>query len=147
MVVAPKNYPEAEIKVFSSCPIFFDFSTLSNQFFPGLEMVLVCVLLTFNRCWPTGLVSASFSSHMLSHINFCVNPIMNIKEAMRETFRPHCTNVVITTTQKMKFSVKDFFSKCEQIRSKLRIWSHLLKKSLMENFIFCAVNYPSRSIH
>ena len=33
--------------------------------------------------------------------------------------------------QKMKFSIKDFFSF-------LRIWSHLLKKSLMENF-FCAV--------
>ena len=39
----------------------------------------------------------------------------------------------------MKFSIKDFFSKCDQIRRKLRIWSHLLKKSLMENFIFCAV--------
>ena len=39
----------------------------------------------------------------------------------------------------MKFSVKDFFSKCDQIRRKLRIWSHLLKKSLMENCIFCAV--------
>ena len=25
------------------------------------------------------------------------------------------------------------------LRSLLRIWSHLLKKSLMENFIFCAV--------
>ena len=36
----------------------------------------------------------------------------------------------------MKFSIKDFFSKCDQIRSFLRIWSHLLKKSLMENFIF-----------
>ena len=34
---------------------------------------------------------------------------------------------------------KDFFSKCEQIRRKLRICSHLLKKSLMENFMFCAV--------
>ena len=44
------------------------------------------------------------------------------------------------TAQKMKFSIKDFFSKCDQIRSKLRIWSHLLKKSLMENFIFCAVS-------
>ena len=39
----------------------------------------------------------------------------------------------------MKFSIKDFFSKCDHIRSFLRIWSHLLKKSLMENFIFCAV--------
>ena len=40
----------------------------------------------------------------------------------------------------MKFSIKDSFSKCDQIRRKLRMWSHLLKKSLMENFIFCAVN-------
>ena len=41
--------------------------------------------------------------------------------------------------KKMKFSIKDFFSKCDQIRSLLRIWPHLLNKSLMENFIFCAV--------
>ena len=33
---------------------------------------------------------------------------------------------------------KDFFSKCDQIRRKPRIWSRLLKKSLMENFIFSA---------
>ena len=33
-------------------------------------------------------------------------------------------------TQKMKFSIEDFFSKCDQIRSFLRIWSHLLKKIL-----------------
>ena len=38
------------------------------------------------------------------------------------------------TAQKMKFSIKDFFSKCDQIRGKLRVWSHLLKKSLTENF-------------
>ena len=43
------------------------------------------------------------------------------------------------TAQKMKFSIKDFFSKWDQIRRKLRIWSHLVKQSLMENFIFCAV--------
>ena len=29
-------------------------------------------------------------------------------------------------------------TKCDQIYRKLQIWSHLLKKSLMENFIFCA---------
>ena len=33
----------------------------------------------------------------------------------------------------------DFFSKCDQIRRELRIWSHLLKKYLMENFIFCEI--------
>ena len=36
----------------------------------------------------------------------------------------------------MKFSIKDFFRK-------LRIWSHLLKKSLMGNFIFCVVKQTS----
>ena len=44
----------------------------------------------------------------------------------------------IVTAQKMKFFIKDFFSKCDQICRELRIWSHLLKKSSMENFIFCA---------
>ena len=43
------------------------------------------------------------------------------------------------TAQKIKFFIKDFFSKCDQIRSFLRIWSHLLKKSLIENFLFCAM--------
>ena len=47
---------------------------------------------------------------------------------------------LLLTAQKMKFSIKDFFSKCDQIRSLLRIWSHLLKKSLTENFISCAIS-------
>ena len=47
--------------------------------------------------------------------------------------------VISYSAKKMKFSIKDFFSKCEQIRRKLQIRSHLLKKSFMENFIFCAV--------
>ena len=41
------------------------------------------------------------------------------------------------TAQKTKFSIKDFFSKSDQISSFFQIWSHLLKKSLMENLIFC----------
>ena len=45
------------------------------------------------------------------------------------------------TAQKMKFSMKGFFNKCDQVRRKLRIWLHLLKKYLMENFIFRAVHY------
>ena len=44
------------------------------------------------------------------------------------------------SAQKMKFSIQNFFSKRNQIRKKLRIWSYLLKKSFMENFIFlCSV--------
>ena len=50
------------------------------------------------------------------------------------------------TVQKIKFSIQDFFSKVDQIPRKLRIWSHLLKKSLMENFIlFCSVSITIRS--
>ena len=48
-------------------------------------------------------------------------------------------NEIASTAQKMKFSMKDFFSKCDQIRSFLRNWLHLLKKFLTENFILCAV--------
>ena len=43
----------------------------------------------------------------------------------------------------MKFSIKDFFSKFDQTRSLLRIWSYLLKKSLMENFIFLCSDIPT----
>ena len=39
----------------------------------------------------------------------------------------------------MKFSITDFFSKCDQIHSFLQIWSYLRNKSVMENLIFCAV--------
>ena len=51
-------------------------------------------------------------------------------------FANHCV-------QKVKFSIEDFFSKYDQIRRKLWIWSHLLKEFLMENFIFCTVSYAS----
>ena len=44
----------------------------------------------------------------------------------------------------MKFSAKNFFSMCQQIHQKLRIYSHLLKKSLAEN-LFCTVPYVVRS--
>ena len=40
-----------------------------------------------------------------------------------------CCGMANNTTQKMKFYNKDFFRK-------LPIWSHLLKKPLMESFIF-----------
>ena len=46
---------------------------------------------------------------------------------------------IINTVQKMKFPIKDAFSKCDQIRRNLRS-CYLLKKFLMEDFIFlCSV--------
>ena len=41
----------------------------------------------------------------------------------------------------MKFSIKYFFSKYDEIWNFLRIRPRLLKKSLMENFIFWAVEF------
>ena len=52
---------------------------------------------------------------------------------------------MISTAQEMKFSTKDLFGKCDQIRSFLRIWSHFLKKSLVENFISSALFVDSRA--
>ena len=45
-------------------------------------------------------------------------------------------NEATVTAQKLKFSIKDFFSKNDQIRSFLRICWHLLKKSLMVSLIY-----------
>ena len=48
-----------------------------------------------------------------------------------------------STAKKMKFSMKYVFGKCDQIRS-CCIFGHLLKKSLMENFIFlCSARFSS----
>ena len=63
------------------------------------------------------------------------------KKAIHSAMNMWNVNAELPTTQKMKFSIKDFFSKCELILSFLRIWSHLLKKSLKENFIFYAVRF------
>ena len=54
--------------------------------------------------------------------------------------------ILLVLHTKKRFSIKDFFSKCDQIHRKLRIWSHLLKKSLMENFIFvqCGLHLTAR---
>ena len=49
----------------------------------------------------------------------------------------------ISTVQK---SVRDFYSKCDQICGFLHIRSHLLKKSSMKKFIFCAVLKQSFSL-
>ena len=53
---------------------------------------------------------------------------------------------VLITAQNMKFFTKDFLSKCDQICSFLRICSHLLKKCLVENFIFGAAKLVAHSL-
>ena len=66
---------------------------------------------------------------------------MLLKVWVRQTLQDVIGNAPVATSlqKKIKFSIKNFFSKCDQIRSFLQIWSHLLNKTLMENFIFCPV--------
>ena len=61
-------------------------------------------------------------------------PLRNIQKKLFCSWQ----NKILLTAQK-KFSIKDFFSKCDQIRRKLRVRSHLMKKSLIENYIFCTL--------
>ena len=68
-------------------------------------------------------------------------PLINCEINFILTWSKEC----LITTQKTKFSITDLFSKCDQIRWKLWIWSQLLNKSVMENFTFCAVNPTSNS--
>ena len=60
---------------------------------------------------------------------------------MSDLFSGKTTN----TEQKIDFSNKDFFSKCNQILSFLQIWSHLLKKFLMEVSVFVLCKFLSKA--
>ena len=45
-------------------------------------------------------------------------------------------NLLISTcSQKMKFAIKEFFSKCEYVYRKLQIYENLLKNSLMKTSV------------
>ena len=68
------------------------------------------------------------------HLFFLYKPLLSQSLGKSEYI-----SSLLDTAQKMKFSIKDFFGNCDRIRRKLQIWSHLPKKSLMENFILCAV--------
>ena len=61
------------------------------------------------------------------------------KEIKQNWTAPRNLDICFCHYAKNKCFIKEFFSKCYLTRSFLRICSHLLKKSLMENFIFCAV--------
>ena len=88
-----------------------------------------------------------FQEHLWRAVSSCKSNFHNIlcDEDLRtqynilETHKLKYNDLNHITAQKMNFFIKDFFSKCDQSRSFLRILSYLLKKSLMENFIFCAV--------
>ena len=81
------------------------------------------------RTPPLDVFEKAFISSRIYYLSFDLVRLLNLR-----------VKAAVVTAQKMKFSIKDFFNKCDQVRSFLRIWSHLLKKTLMENFIYCALS-------
>ena len=62
---------------------------------------------------------------LLVNLSLSIDAVFIYKTATcNQNFKYHCTK---------KFSIKDFSGKCDQIRKKLQIWSHLLDKFLIEN--------------
>ena len=63
---------------------------------------------------------------------------------------PSCRNkfLVYPLRKKIMFSIRNLFSKCKQIRRKLRIGSYLLKKSLTKKAFLCAeISFRSSRSH
>ena len=69
-------------------------------------------------------------SKLNKHISLIIEPEGELK--LYEQY-------VLNKAQKMKFCINDSFSKCDQVRSFLWIWLHLLNIFLLESFIFCAM--------
>ena len=67
---------------------------------------------------------------------YTINPLMPGVHKRSPPGIKGLIGVFSSLRNKMKFPIIDFFSKCDQIRRKLLIWSHCLKKSFMENFFF-----------
>ena len=66
----------------------------------------------------------------------CIVFIVTSVVVPHKNSKTHCTK---NEGLRIKKSIKNFLSKCDQIRSLLRIWPNLMKKSLTENFFLCAV--------
>ena len=109
---------------FSSVKLLFLCSVTSHslrRFMKKNQFSTTTVLFGFADIWITFLNSTIIARRKI---------FLTIQN--RESYSEPCQ--ISNKAQKMKFSVKDFFSKFDQIRHLLWIWSYLLKKSLMKNF-------------
>ena len=77
-----------------------------------------------------------FGRLFLHNLSSCLLSHHNLSSFQKRCHAYFLAEYFLTLHKQWNFFIKDFFSKYDQIRSFLRIWSHLLKKSLIENFIF-----------
>ena len=128
-----------DFQICISVPLNKDFS---NKFFRiRIRKLCLCILCFDLACNSPIHGVTKYSSRASS---WTINVVLQLKPCCYninslQKFNNLCKDQTIQTAQNMKFSIKNFSSKCNQIRRKLRIWLHLLKKYLMENFTFCIV--------
>ena len=79
-----------------------------------------------SNSWPKGIPGTAQQNSQVSKLGLDVTSKLSTNYLL----------LLYALQKKMKFSSKNFFSKCDQFHRFLCIWSNLLKKSLMENFIF-----------
>ena len=96
-------------------------------------MTVCCFSQSFVPSLVGGLVSAKIFNKGQKKTNFLI--LKKSSSWQKELVHRFISNVPV---QKMKFCIKEFLSKCDQIRRSLQIWSHLPKKFLTESLIFCA---------
>ena len=100
--------------------------------------------LHMDLCWIIymlfDLLSFSSALIMITWISLLSDILISVSmKALLSNNIVECLVGTCLLHNKWSFPLRIFFSKCDQIRRKVRIFSHLLKKSLMENLIFCAV--------
>ena len=99
-------------------------------------IIFFAILPKFNETSADMLLS-SFATSRFAHLFILQN------DEWHWTICRIVFSTVYNTAQKMKFSIKDFFSKCDQICKFLRIWSHLLKKYNGKPHFFAQCNVTS----
>ena len=80
-------------------------------------------------CLPKTLLSPIFNILSFMSLNGSATNFEQVLNFLKASFFDYSLRLHYT---KNKVSIKIFFSKCDKVCSFLRIWSHLLKKSLME---------------
>ena len=134
------NFPQVEFVININLGILSAFWLILVFDFIGCSILQKIFLKTFKRNFLDRVSYHSSCKVNASKIIFLAyifskNLLQNSYRKKRKRF----TNLYLSLHKKWSFPVKDFFSKCDQIRNFLSIWSHLVKKSLMENFSYCTV--------
>ena len=141
-----RTHPESPRKCMFLNKHIVYFNYFGCSFWLDLEFTIILTMICYERKKRTRIILVSIILIFCLIQNFWISRrsineqlgIWNMEQLFQHRVRKlklsiyHCT-------KKKKLSITDFFSKCDQTCRKLRICSHLLRKSVMENFIFCVL--------